>query len=634
MFNPMYEYKYCFEGVHNMISTIINNELSKRERLYAGDLSAELFDGRLLNISYQGKLILLEIHFALRDCNWGTIPYVINNCIVRQKEQEFSIEFDATHNKDEFAFKWHGSIIGKKNSSITFKFVGTADSNFLKNRLGFCALHPAYLGGKACDVIHSDNTLERSIFPYFIAPTQPFFDIKTLKYMVNDNIMARLDFYGDVFEMEDQRNWTDHSFKTYCTPLSNPFPVEVNRNDTFEQRIRITGREVAKRNASNDNNVLDNTYTGKNKCNFGGCIKKPLTSYQIDKIKKLNLGHVRYEYRFKGDYQELYVILNQLKEINTKLLLVLFCPNEWDKELDHIKTLIGAHIDYIYGILIYPEQGNVLESTRLTSIVNELSRLNIPIGSGTDAFFTQINRERIKEKVDFIAYSNNPQVHAFNNETIMSTIEGQQANVISCREIYAGIPVFVSPITMKMRWNPDATSIINRAPGEVPETIDIRQTSLFLASWTFRSAAMFIKEQIKGATYFELIGPRGLMEDEVCERDYSFPSTPNLIYPVYYVIEFINYLYNAHVQVDIEQYFTKIKWRKGTKQGLAIANNTKFDLVLKESFDKEGYAVLFDDELVNQLGENKNIIWDKLDVHSRQKLKAYSVLYIEYSKER
>ena len=27
--------------------------------------------------------------------------------------------------------------------------------------------------------------------------------------------------------MEDQRNWTDASFKTYSTPLRIPYPVEV-----------------------------------------------------------------------------------------------------------------------------------------------------------------------------------------------------------------------------------------------------------------------------------------------------------------------------------------------------------------------------------------------------------------------
>lgn len=30
------------------------------------------------------------------------------------------------------------------------------------------------------------------------------------------------EFEGDVFEMEDQRNWTDASYKTYCTPWGCP----------------------------------------------------------------------------------------------------------------------------------------------------------------------------------------------------------------------------------------------------------------------------------------------------------------------------------------------------------------------------------------------------------------------------
>ena len=44
---------------------------------------------------------------------------------------------------------------------------------------------------------------------------------------------------GDTFETEDQRNWTDASFKTYCTPLGLPFPVEIKKGDVVEQSITI-----------------------------------------------------------------------------------------------------------------------------------------------------------------------------------------------------------------------------------------------------------------------------------------------------------------------------------------------------------------------------------------------------------
>ena len=38
-------------------------------------------------------------------------------------------------------------------------------------------------------------------------------------------------FEGDLWEMEDQRNWTDASYKTYSTPLRPPYPVEIREGD-------------------------------------------------------------------------------------------------------------------------------------------------------------------------------------------------------------------------------------------------------------------------------------------------------------------------------------------------------------------------------------------------------------------
>ena len=40
---------------------------------------------------------------------------------------------------------------------------------------------------------------------------------------------STIDMQGEVFEMEDQRNWTDASFKTYCRPLVPPPPFPARR---------------------------------------------------------------------------------------------------------------------------------------------------------------------------------------------------------------------------------------------------------------------------------------------------------------------------------------------------------------------------------------------------------------------
>ncbi len=40
---------------------------------------------------------------------------------------------------------------------------------------------------------------------------------------------------GEVFEMEDQRNWTDASFKTYCRPLALPIPYRLEPSTPVRQ---------------------------------------------------------------------------------------------------------------------------------------------------------------------------------------------------------------------------------------------------------------------------------------------------------------------------------------------------------------------------------------------------------------
>ena len=41
-----------------------------------------------------------------------------------------------------------------------------------------------------------------------------------------------ISFTGDLFEMEDQRNWTDASYKTYSTPLRIPYPAPIAQRRT------------------------------------------------------------------------------------------------------------------------------------------------------------------------------------------------------------------------------------------------------------------------------------------------------------------------------------------------------------------------------------------------------------------
>ncbi|EEN79928.1 hypothetical protein HMPREF0539_1938, partial [Lacticaseibacillus rhamnosus LMS2-1] len=69
-------------------------------------------------------------------------------------------------------------------------------------------------------------------------PSQPLFDIAALRQSAN-GVTADIVFSGEVFEMEDQRNWSDASFKTYCRPLSWPSPFWLRAGERVEQAISI-----------------------------------------------------------------------------------------------------------------------------------------------------------------------------------------------------------------------------------------------------------------------------------------------------------------------------------------------------------------------------------------------------------
>ena len=90
------------------------------------------------------------------------------------------------------------------------------------------------LAGVHATVETPDGTVE-GLFPDLISPHQPFIDMQSIAHpTAGGEVVIR--FEGDLWEMEDQRNWTDASYKTYSTPLRLPYPVEIREGETVSGR--------------------------------------------------------------------------------------------------------------------------------------------------------------------------------------------------------------------------------------------------------------------------------------------------------------------------------------------------------------------------------------------------------------
>ena len=159
-------------------------------------------------------------------------------------------------------------------------------------------------------------------------------------------------------------------------------------------------------------------------------------------------------------------------------------------------------------------------------------------GSGTDADYIFMARSLPPlEMVDFLTFAITPQVHAFDNASVVETARAQAAVAHSAQRLSAGRPVIVSPITFKMRYNAYASEPPKPTPpGVLPPAVDPRQMSLFGAGWTVCSIGTLAATGVEAVTYFETTGWRGVMETASgSPLPDKFQSFPGGVYPMYHI---------------------------------------------------------------------------------------------------
>ena len=184
--------------------------------------------------------VLQGLSAPVRDKFWGTVAPEVTNVRVEKSDGGFRLTYDVACRQGDIDFRWRGAIVGEEKGLVTFTFDGQSQSEFLRNRIGFCVLHGPEAAGKRCVVETVAGEKQGGRFPEFISPHQPFKNIRAISHELADGVWAKVRMEGDTWEMEDQRNWTDASFKTYCTPLEIPYPVKVAKGDKVVQRIEIS----------------------------------------------------------------------------------------------------------------------------------------------------------------------------------------------------------------------------------------------------------------------------------------------------------------------------------------------------------------------------------------------------------
>lgn len=191
--------------------------------LRAGPLEARLENGNLRYVRHDGAEVLRAIAYVIRDRDWGTLVPFLDGMYVEERADRFSATYGAVCVNGGASLKLHATIEGRSDGWLQFDVQATPDNDFETNRCGFAIL-PAIdsVAGAPVTVEHCDGSMEEAIFPDPIEPWQPFKSIRALTHRPAPHLLAICRMEGDAFEMEDQQNWSDASFKTYVRPLELP----------------------------------------------------------------------------------------------------------------------------------------------------------------------------------------------------------------------------------------------------------------------------------------------------------------------------------------------------------------------------------------------------------------------------
>ena len=528
--------------------------------LRAGLLRAELEAGNLRYIRYHGREMIRAVSFVVRDENWGTYAPQITHLNFQEGSDLFSVSYKAAVSGKDKEFQYSVVIVGKSDGSLSFSAQGVAISDFLTNRTGFVVLHPIDgVAGATCTVEHVNGTVEETRFPLLIDPVQPMTALRAITHEFSPGLKVTCRMEGDTFEMEDQRNWTDASYKTYVRPLALPWPYLIAKGDRIDQTVTLTVAGSMGQIESVDDHLsiaIREHVAGSSMPPLGlGLHPKQLDAAEqnIDALRQAAPSQLvcHYDPRFghsQADWQRMAALG---KAIGTELWLEFVIPSvdNFEQDIQQVGRAISELGNPFAAVMVSPAPdlkctlpGSPWPPCPPLDACYRASRTAFPgvrLGGGMFSFFTELNRKRPPlDLLDFVTFTTVAIFHAGDDRSAMEGLESLPYLARSLQAFIDGKPYHVGPSAIGLRMNP-----YGEAPMANPHNIrqamnrmDPRQRGLFAAAWSVGFIAQFAKCGASAITPGEAVGELGIVYGKT---DYPQPwfDENGGVYPVYHAIK-------------------------------------------------------------------------------------------------
>ena len=383
-------------------------------------------------------------------------------------------------------------VIAPRPAGLHVHATMTAAGDVVTNRSGIVVLLPAAtFAGAGFAARHTGDGCTRGRLPRRIAPHQPVRDLRGLRVAGRDGLVLDLAFEGETFEMEDQRNWLDASFKLYSRALSRPFPYRIRAGATVEQRVHVDLVRAARR--------------------------APRRARTLGRGIVPQIGIATVPERVPTDP----AVVAALRDVSPAI--VLHRTDRRGRGMNGAARL-AQDLGAVLRVEAFGDGPSLADAIRRDApqavapyfsgpnIRGALAARRMQIVGGTFADFVMLNRNGVNSEAERAAFALCPTVHARDDRSLIESLDTLPALLAQARRLAAGRPLDIGPCTLFRRLVPQTGKPATRGPDGSPGyDLDPRQHQPIAAAWLACVIAVASVRRVDSLCTFEAEGPRGLV---------------------------------------------------------------------------------------------------------------------------
>ena len=468
-------------------------------RVTHGGFTLDLAREAIRNIRYEGVQIIDLLYTAIRPSDWSTLKSDEYAADLRISGNDYEITITESFTSALVATT--KVILSAGNTfSVEYELKGLAEYSVNRWGICFCLDTADWMGAS---VLSSGNSysLLRDISPQRVVDgvVQGLFpESHEMQFIAADQRYLKVASNGKVLEAEDQRNWTDNTYKIYSGSLKEPRPFTTSPGSSWKQKVNFEVG-VPKQNSADPTKILVREIEALPSIGLQFNSDPLLTPDDLEKaLVLLEIDHLRVNAESLTPQKIATTASNGL------ILETALLSSNQNEILKAEVVQLSERVPAGSRLLIQREGREVVEATDLPK--NESLNTYIP---GTDAYLVDLHREKF-EFTNSVSYSITPTVHSTDTETIFKTLSTQKESIEFAQK-YLAPQVFLSPITFSTRGNPETghsrDQRINFA--DLDSAMHIR--TIEGAAWTLGSIHAVASAGAFSGSWHELFGEHGII---------------------------------------------------------------------------------------------------------------------------